>query len=198
MDMSPTIGQLALALSKAQSQIEGAVKGSVNPAFRSKYADLAAVWDACREHLCANHLSIAQCPSTTDGVVAVTTMLMHESGEWLSSTVSAIPKDSGPQAVGSVISYLRRYALAAVVGLTQVDDDGEAAEGRTKKAEKVVQPEGYQEWLDALTATADEGSDALKAAWKKSAEPLRLYLTSHGAETLAKLKATAAAVRVGA
>ncbi len=198
MEMSATIGNLAADLASVQAVLHGAVKGSDNPFFKSKYADLAAVWGACRAPLAAAGLSIVQAPRLEDGIVYVDTILMHHSGEWIKSSVGAISKDSGPQAVGSVISYLRRYALASVVGLTQVDDDGEAAEGRTKKAEKVTQPDGYQNWLDALTATADEGSDALKAAWKKSAEPLRLYLTSHGAETLAKLKATAAAVKVGA
>lgn len=129
-DRSPTLGTLFGALAKAQAKVEGAQKGKVNPAFRSKYADLASIWDACREPLATNNLCIVQQPLFEGAKVGLRTTLGHASGEWLAATVWTTPKDNGPQALGSCLTYLRRYALAAVVGVCPDDDDGESAQGR--------------------------------------------------------------------
>lgn len=126
---SPELGELAAALAKAQAAIKGAVKDSDNPFFKSKYADLASVWDACRKQLTDNELAVVQAP-VMNGSLGVTTMLLHSSGQWIAAHLSAMPKDQGPQAIGSVISYLRRYSLAAFAGVPQIDDDAEGAEGR--------------------------------------------------------------------
>jgi hypothetical protein len=126
---SEQLNELAAALSKAQAQITGAVKDSVNPYFKSKYADLASVWDACRKPLTTNGLAVIQAP-VMNGGVGVTTMLLHSSGQWVVAHLSAEPKDRGPQAIGSVITYLKRYALSGFAGVPQVDDDGNAGEGR--------------------------------------------------------------------
>jgi hypothetical protein len=126
---SEQLNDLAAALSKAQAQITGARKDSANPFFKSKYADLASVWDACRKPLTDNGLAVIQAPSTL-GAVGVTTMLLHSSGQWIAAHLSADPKDRGPQAIGSVITYLKRYALSGFAGVPQVDDDAEAGEAR--------------------------------------------------------------------
>ena len=131
---SEAVNELAAALAKAQSEIRGAVADSDNPFYKSKYADLASVWDACRKQLTAQGLSVVQLPVTTEHGTGISTVLMHSSGQWIGSTVYATAKDSGPQAIGSVLTYLRRYSLAAVAGVPQVDDDGEGGEGRTKTA----------------------------------------------------------------
>ena len=90
-DTSPTIAELAKALSAAQGEVEGAVKGKANPAFRSKYADLAAVWDACREALTKHGLAIVQSPGPcADGRMEMTTMLAHASGEWMRGTLTIL------------------------------------------------------------------------------------------------------------
>jgi len=125
---SNEIGALALALSKAQGVMKHAVKDSNNPHFRSKYADLTSCLEAVREPLAKNGLAIVQLPSrSTDGLVELTTMLIHESGQWIGSTASTrIAKDDA-QGMGSALSYLRRYCLMAVTGLGADDDDGEAA-----------------------------------------------------------------------
>jgi hypothetical protein len=128
------INELAAALAKAQASIKGAVKDSANPFFKSKYADLASVWDACRKPLTDNGLSVVQFPRLANGMVEVTTMLMHSSGQFLSDDLNAEPKDTSPQGIGSTITYLRRYALAAVAGVAPEEDDGEAAQGRTAPA----------------------------------------------------------------
>jgi hypothetical protein len=127
MTHSEQLGELATALALAQSLIEGAKKDSDNPFFKSHYADLASIWDACRKQLTGAGLAVVQMPFTDGTNIGVQTILLHASGQWIESSVSAAAKDLGPQAVGSVITYLRRYALAAVAGVPQIDDDAEAA-----------------------------------------------------------------------
>lgn len=130
MNRSDTIVEFAKALSAAQADIGGALKSSENPFFKSSYADLASVWDACREPLTKNGLSVIQSPSAEGNIVSVETVLMHASGEFVSCELTTQIKDMNPQAVGTGITYLRRYGLAAMVGIAQVDDDGESAMGR--------------------------------------------------------------------
>jgi len=130
MNQSENINELALALSKAQAGITGALKDSANPFFKSKYADLASCWDACRRQLTDNGLSVIQTTDLADGMVVVRTTLAHSSGQWIAGVLPVKAKDDGPQAQGSGITYARRYALAAIVGLAQIDDDAEAAQGR--------------------------------------------------------------------
>lgn len=130
METSEQVDELFAALSKAQGAMKGAIKDSVNPFFKSKYADLAAVWEACREPLAANGLSVIQCPSSDGAKVSVTTVLGHHSGQWVRDTLSMECKDASPQAIGLAISYARRYSLSSIAGISQEDDDGEAAQGR--------------------------------------------------------------------
>jgi hypothetical protein len=128
METSPSIAALAASLSKAQASIEGAVKGKVNPAFKSKYADLSSVWEACREALTDNGLSVVQSPGpVADGRMELTTMLLHSSGEWMRGTLTIPLGKVDAQAYGSATTYARRYALAAFVGVSPEDDDGNAA-----------------------------------------------------------------------
>jgi hypothetical protein len=128
LSQSPELDQLATALAHAQGSIQGAVKDRTNPAFKSSYADLASVWDACRAALSSNGLSVSQHPGRLeDGSATVTTILLHKSGQHIASVCAALPRDQSPAAVGSVVTYLRRYALAAAVGVAPEDDDGQAA-----------------------------------------------------------------------
>ena len=134
---SETIGKLALALSKAQSKITGALKDSQNPFFKSNYSDLASVMDAIRIPFSENELSVSQITDEKDGKLILLTFLMHSSGEYLMSTYPVSSKDmNNPQAIGSGITYARRYALAAIAGVAQVDDDSERAMARTMVEEK--------------------------------------------------------------
>jgi len=122
--------EFACAFVRAQGQIEGAVKGSMNPAFRSKYADLGAVWEAIREALQNNGLAVAQFPCEAPaGHIGLETILVYgKTGECF-GRVATIPfKDpTNPQAAGSAYTYLRRYALSAVMGVCPEDDDGQKA-----------------------------------------------------------------------
>lgn len=135
---SEQINELAAALAKAQGQIEGAKKSSSNPFFKSKYADLAECWNTCREVLTANEISVIQMPEeiNENGRLNITTMLAHSSGQYISSTLTMTVTKLDPQAIGSAITYGRRYALAAMVGLAQEDDDGEKAMARQEKKDK--------------------------------------------------------------
>lgn len=131
-----SINELAAALSKAQAEIKGATKDSKNTFFKSSYADLASVWEACRIPLTKNGLAVIQ---TTD-VIADTggdttllvTTLVHSSGQYIQGRYPIHPVKNDPQSLGSAITYARRYALQAIVGIAPDDDDGEAAMGREK------------------------------------------------------------------
>lgn len=137
---SPTIGELTKALAAAQGTLQGASKSGRNPHFNSRYADLSSVWEACREPLATHGLAVIQLPERRDGDVAVTTILSHVSGEWIGSRLSTAIARQDAQSVGSAITYLRRYALAAMVGVAPEDDDGEAAVGRTESRPAPLQP----------------------------------------------------------
>ena len=130
MNQSESIANLAKALSTVQGKLTHAKKDSANPFFKSKYADLESVWDACRDLLAYNGLSVAQFPGTysdLDKSMSLTTILMHESGEWILSEMSMPIAKPDPHGCMAAITYMRRGALAAVVGVVQADDDGNAA-----------------------------------------------------------------------
>ncbi len=125
-----SIADLSTALAAAQRMMEGASKDSANPFFKSSYADLASVWNAIREPLAANGLAIMQMPGADGAKVTITTLLTHSSGQWVSSDLTMTAKEDTPQAIGSAITYARRYALQSIAGVAPEDDDGERAQGR--------------------------------------------------------------------
>ncbi len=121
---SDEIGTLAGALAKAQGAMRAAVKDSQNPHFKSQFASLGAIWDACREALSQNELAVTQMPAAQGRRVLITTMLMHSSGQWIESTLTMTSGADTPQGIGGTITYARRYALAPIVGVAVEDDDG--------------------------------------------------------------------------
>ena len=129
MNKSETIIELAKALNATQLNLENATKSANNPFFKSKYADLAEVLSCIKAVAMDNGLSFTQMPSYSEGVVSVETMLIHNSGEWISSVCSSPAPKLDPQGIGSAITYLRRYSLSAVFGLAQEDDDGNSQQG---------------------------------------------------------------------
>ena len=125
---SESIANLAKALSIVQGKLTYAKKDSANPFFKSKYADLESVWDACRDLLSANGLAVVQLPGEYfEGTMALTTIITHSSGEWISQQMSLPVTKPDAQGAGSALTYMRRYALAAAIGVVQADDDGNAA-----------------------------------------------------------------------
>ena len=119
---SESINELAKALALAQGEIRGASEDKVNPHFKSSYASLASVWDACRLPLSKNGLSIIQNPDMISGELYLVTMLLHSSGQWMKSTIPVSNPKGTPHALGSSLTYMRRYSLSAMVGVAPGDD----------------------------------------------------------------------------
>jgi hypothetical protein len=130
---SDSIKEIASALSQAQAVLTGAVKDSVNPHFKSRYADLASCWDACRKALTSNGIAVVQMPERDVIGYYVETLLTHSSGEWIASKCYIHLQKDDPQGLGSAITYARRYGLSAMVGICPEDDDAELAQ-RTASA----------------------------------------------------------------
>jgi hypothetical protein len=135
MTQSETINELASALSKAQGEMQAAIKDKVNTFLKSNYADLGSVWDAARPVLSKYGLCVMQTTEiASDGskIIMVTT-LAHTSGQWMKSFLPLNPAKNDSQGIGAAITYLRRYSLSAIVGVVcDEDDDGETAVGRGK------------------------------------------------------------------
>ncbi len=134
-EQSAQINELATALAKAQGAFtaipktkEAKVSMTKGGEYRYKYADLADTLDVVRKPLADNGLAIIQSPAQLErGVIAVTTMLVHASGQWIKSTLALDARDATPQSVGTIVTYARRYALSGMLGLA-TDDDTDAAE----------------------------------------------------------------------
>ena len=196
MTRSESIATLTKALAIVQATMSGATKGSTNPHFKSKYADLASVWDACRSALTANGFAVLQPVSATGAEVTVTTILSHVSGEWVASDLTMTAQQNTPQAMGSCITYARRYGLQSMVGIAPEDDDGNAASQPGKTAAPVAEPvpAGFESWLLDLHAVAQNGAEALRAAWAASSLEYRRHLTTTDAALWQRLKTKAEAV----
>lgn len=132
---STEIKDLAAALAKAQAEIKPALKNTENPFYKSKYADLASVQAACMPHLTNNGLSVVQSVTLIGDATFLITTLLHSSGQWMKSLAPVKPVKNDPQGLGSALTYLRRYSLAAIAGVAVEDDDGNEA-SNTKKATK--------------------------------------------------------------
>lgn len=143
MRKSESIKELTIALAKAQGSMCPAKKESENPFFKSKYADLAAVWEACRKSLSDNGLAIIQTTDMVENNLVVITTLTHSSGEWVEGVLPINPVKLDPQGIGSAITYARRYSLSAIVGISVDDDDGESAMGRDK-GNQIPEPQKRQ------------------------------------------------------
>jgi len=130
------MNELFQALAKAQGEMEGAKKDSDNPFYHSKYATLSSVWAAIRAPLSKNGLCVTEEFQEDQTGLIIRTILGHSSGQERVST-SFIEKDGklSEQARGSAITYRRRYALMALVGIAPMDDDAEAAMARQESRE---------------------------------------------------------------
>lgn len=146
MQHSEQFGEIAAALAMAQGKMDHAAKDRSNPAFKSKYADLASVLDACRPHLAEQCIAIVQPPALVipeeakaSGVVRVETWLIHKSGQWFATSLDASVADTKAQTIGSAITYLRRYGLSAMAGIAPDDDDGNGA-SKPREREREDEP----------------------------------------------------------
>jgi hypothetical protein len=132
MIRSESVTKLMPALLKARAECAPILKSSVNPAFRSKYADLAAIYDAVIPALTANGLVLSQPTTFREGVLVVETIIVHAaSGEYWGCEYPAIPVKNDPQGLGSATTYAKRYGASAILALAaDEDDDGNAASHR--------------------------------------------------------------------
>jgi hypothetical protein len=131
--------EFAKALAKVQTEIGTASKSSTNPHFKSRYADLAEVWATWQEVGPKHGFSVIQTTAIADGVTCLQTTLLHESGDSMTGIYPLMPSKNDPQGMGSAMTYARRYTLAAMVGIVQDDDDGNAASVHNKDAAKAAQ-----------------------------------------------------------
>ena len=184
MNQSESIKELAGALNKAQSEMSGAKKGSNNPFFKSKYADLVEVIQCAKEALYNNGLAISQFPITEDNKAGVKTILMHVSGEYLCDTLLLPCAKQDPQGAGSAITYARRYAYQSILGIPSEDDDGNMATRHTHNHQapaKATKPNSQiADSIKALQAVKD--GEQLKTVW------LSLPATMHNNEAVKKAK----------
>lgn len=148
MTRSESIAKLTEALLKVQGAMTSVgrdktarVKMKAGGEYSYSYFDLASVWDAIRPLLAANGLAVIQCPEPEGNKVTVETTLSHVSGEWMSSRLTMMATDATPQAIGSAITYARRYGLCPMLGVVaDEDDDGQAAQPKRPSAPK-AQPQ---------------------------------------------------------
>jgi len=137
--------------------MEGARKDSTNPFFKSKYADLQAIYMAVREPLTKNELAVIQTTETLDTLNVVTT-LVHSSGQWIRGYMPVINTKGDAQGMGSAITYARRYSLAAIAGIAQMDDDGNAAVKSTKvEISKGIVQQVIKQALEAIDGNDEHG-----------------------------------------
>lgn len=134
MNRSDNINELASALAKAQGEMRPAVRDGENPHYKSKFASLPSVAEACRGPLAANGLAVTQTMKIESGKTYLVTTLFHESGQWIESVVPVEADCKNPQALGSLVTYLRRYCLSAIVGVVSEDDDGEMVAAAARDA----------------------------------------------------------------
>lgn len=138
IEWSDERGELFGAYVKAQADMGAVIKNSVNPAFRSKYADLSSVLDAVLPAFSKNGMAVIQSPSFDGEVVTVETIVGHSSGGYIKSALSIRPSKPDGHGIGSAITYARRYALLALAGVAPEDDDGNAASGPQEPAQRFV------------------------------------------------------------
>lgn len=192
MKMSDTIGEIATALSAAQGEIQDAMKGSLNPHFKSKYADLAAIRTVIREPLSKHGLSIVQLPRAHSSHVEVETIIMHKSGEFISETLNMPVSKQDAHGIGSAITYARRYGMSAVLCIATDDDDGNAAV--EKNAPRVVRQRSdaeAEELYNAARHAANEGSDKLRSFWSELSGEKRSLLTADKIQSLKEIASEA-------
>ncbi|MDH5666066.1 MAG: ERF family protein [Nitrosopumilus sp.] len=188
MQQSENINDLATALCVVQGELEGAKKDSSNPFFKSDYADLQSVWECCRSLLSKNGLCVIQTNGGTAESPSVITTLAHISGQWIRGELHMTPDKKGPQGTGSAITYARRYALAAIVGIYQVDDDAEGATNRDKKPPKQSKSAGSPEpTVDSPAVVSKVKAEAFLSyaqALKIPEEKVNEFLTNNFIESV--------------
>ena len=189
MNLEHATPELFAAIASAQAEVENATKSATNPHFKSRYADLAEVLNTVRPVFARHGLAVIQAVSSSGQEVTVTTTIAHKTGGFVTSALTALAPSLKVQDLGSVTTYLRRYSVAAMAGISQEDDDGNAASQVKPSAPAVIIPVAAHE-------AAAAGTDALKA-WFQSLPKAERETISKSKEWTA-LKAQAQQVVSGA
>lgn len=155
---SESLTEFAKALSRAQGEMDTASKDSLNPFHHAYYADMASVVGALRGPFSKNGLSFMQFPRCTDEGVEVETLILHDSGEWVSDVLGMPTMKIDPQGYGQAITYACRYAVRSMAGVAPEEDDANKPTADTQKARSDA--------IDTLTAAAKQGMEAFEAAFK--------------------------------
>ena len=163
MNLENANAALFAAIAQAQGEVENATKSATNPHFKSRYADLAEVLNTVRPTFARHGLAIVQSVSTEQQLVTVATTIAHKEGGFVTSSLSCPAPTSKVQDLGSIVTYLRRYSLSAMAGISQEDDDGNAASQRPAKASTEPQKPSPTQALTEAATVAQGGTEALKA-----------------------------------
>lgn len=168
MNTEKATPDLLAALAAAQGEIENATKNAKNQHFKNNYADLAECLNTIRPVFSAHGLAVIQSAGHFDGaMVTVTTIITHKTGGMISSESTCVPAKTDAQGIGAATTYLRRYSVAAMCGIAQEDDDGQAAMHNSKPAAPKVMPSnltiGDAEFSELNRLLDETGSD--KAAF---------------------------------
>jgi ERF superfamily len=183
MKTSEAINEISAALAKAQGEIANPAKDAQNPHFRSSYADLASGVNAIRSPLAKHGLAYLQATRLDGEILMVDTRISHVSGQWIESEFPACRFPAKPQEVGSALTYARRYALFALIGIAGEDDDGNAANANETPARKPpVKPAGEFFDVDTSQVTRDtilfaidlcSSEDELRKLWMEQAPNIK-------------------------
>jgi hypothetical protein len=198
IETSNDTAKLDEAMAKAQSKVSAAVKDKINPAFRSKYADLASVWDACREALTSNGIFVSQWPiHSEDGRLHIVTRLAHK-GEWIKAHFSLPVGKQDAHGYAGALTYAKRMSLSAAVGVVaDDDDDGNAASQRPsfepKKAAAPMPPTDVESIGDTYIRKFNEAESS--EAFEEQVEKARAAWSRFGTADKAKVQNSIAARR---
>lgn len=185
--MSPSLSHFAPAFVRVQMQLRPVIKNAENPHFKSTFANLAAILEEALPILGDHGFALMQFPTTEHGSLALMSMLIHESGQYVAATMPLMVVKQDPQGEGSAISYGRRYAACAILGIRTADDDGNAASGRPEREPRQERQEQSKEqklgWADAAACGSAHEAVAtqIKALFANIDEdhPMRKAIREH-------------------
>lgn len=176
MRTSESIESIAKAMCESQRMMKPALKDSVNPHFKSKYSDISSVWDAIREPLTSQGLTVWQDVITEDRQVGIITRVVHLSGQWIEFGPLFVPV-SKPDAhgVGSAISYGKRYALCAALGVVSGDEDDDGNASKAPPSPVKINRDMIIELNTLLDDCGEEYSNQIMATLRGFNPPIRSF-----------------------
>lgn len=178
INRSPSIVELSKAFAMFQAEVNNPINSTVNNFFKNKYATLGDVLNEVRPVLAKNGLSILQMPSGDGGLVQLTTLIMHSSGEWIETEpIIMRPEKPNAQGIGSVLTYARRYSLSAILGIASEDDDdgNEASQPDKKDAPSKKPTTKDKSELKELTSELVEKAKTLQLSGVANADIMKIF-----------------------